>query len=354
MVIKKQVEKKSKVQEYDSESESEIEYHYNDDDDDDNDSSVEDNDSDDSETENSENEEIATAKQTHKRKKFKSPKLERFANSGSDDDDDDDYVDDDDDDVANDASSEGDNEEDDDNTMTDQPRKKKRKMSKLEKATDSEDDTESEDDDDNESEKEEEEEEEVTTRKGFANVLSNILSKKTVSSKKVILAQGKTDREIKKLKESKLPQEDKDLKEPFLTAQELEEKKLMRKLWLEKGKVKPNALEKNHERELKMIATRGVVQLFNAVKRQQKMVNENLSSVSSERKKDMVIESMNKKSFINLLQNTKVDVSLGPTEKETPKAKEPERKIWSVLQDDFVIGTGKMKDWDKQESLDAL
>lgn len=172
---------------------------------------MEDNDSDDSETEN---EEIATAKQTHKRKKFKSPKLERFANSGTDDDD-----------VANDASSEGDNEEDDDNTITDQPRKKKRKMSKLERDTDSEDDTESKDDedDDNESEKEEE----VTARKGFANVLSNILSKKTVSSKKVILAQGKTDREIMKLKESKLPQEDKDVKEPSLTAQELEEKKLM-------------------------------------------------------------------------------------------------------------------------------
>lgn len=339
MGIKKQVEKKSKVQEDDSESESEIEYHYNDDD---NDSSVEDNNSDDSETEN---EEIATAKQTHKRKKFKSPKLERFASSGSDDDEDD---------VANDASSEGDNEEDDDNTMTDQPRKKKRKISKPERATDSEDDTESEDDEECDNESEKEEEEEVTARKGFASVLSKILSKKTVSSQKVILAQGKTDREIKKLKESKLPQEDEDLKEPSLTAQELEEKKLMRKLWLEKGKVKPNALEKNHERELKMIATRGVVQLFNAVKRQQKMVNDNLSSVSSERKKDMVIESMNKKSFINLLQNTKVDVSLGPAEKETPKAKEPERKIWSVLQDDFVIGTGKMKDWDKQENVDAF
>lgn len=52
------------------------------------------------------------------------------------------------------------------------------------------------------------------------------------------------------------------------------------------------------------------MQLFNAVRKQQKSVEEKLSAAgSSERKRSKVLESVTKGAFLDLLRGTKVNVS---------------------------------------------
>ena len=59
---------------------------------------------------------------------------------------------------------------------------------------------------------------------------------------------------------------------------------------------------------LSRLQNRGVVQLFNAVKRQQKDIEEKLSS-SSESKKEKIIKSINKGSFLDILKGTAIDAN---------------------------------------------
>ena len=64
-----------------------------------------------------------------------------------------------------------------------------------------------------------------------------------------------------------------------------------------------------------MIISRGVVQLFNAVRSQQKVIEENLSSAGpTESKKAKAMEKMTKGKFLDLLKGTTVNVG-----KEEPK-----------------------------------
>lgn len=50
---------------------------------------------------------------------------------------------------------------------------------------------------------------------------------------------------------------------------------------------------------------RGVVQLFNAVRKQQKVLEEQIQQVgSSERKKDKVMEGMTRDKFLSILKGT--------------------------------------------------
>ncbi len=51
-----------------------------------------------------------------------------------------------------------------------------------------------------------------------------------------------------------------------------------------------------------------MVQLFNAVKRQQKDIEEKLSS-ATESKKDKIIKSIDKGSFLDILKSTSTDAS---------------------------------------------
>uniref|UniRef100_H2XX34 RRP15-like protein n=1 Tax=Ciona intestinalis TaxID=7719 RepID=H2XX34_CIOIN len=94
--------------------------------------------------------------------------------------------------------------------------------------------------------------------------------------------------------------------------------------------VKPNVLEKDYERSLQKVATRGVVQLFNAVKKHQKQMEEKLKSVTTESKKEKVIQDVDKGKFLDMLKDDEED-----------------KPCWSVLRDDFLLGNN-MKDWDKE------
>ncbi|XP_039281452.1 RRP15-like protein [Nilaparvata lugens] len=113
-----------------------------------------------------------------------------------------------------------------------------------------------------------------------------------------------------------------------------------------KGRFKPSILEKDREKILCRIATKGVVQLFNAVRDQQKTIEKKIKTAgSSDSKQEKVLKSVNKTEFLNTLMK--------PTKSQLvpPKVEEPaiDESQWSVLRDDFMMST-KLKDWDKGET----
>ncbi|CAH1711872.1 RRP15-like protein [Aphis gossypii] len=103
------------------------------------------------------------------------------------------------------------------------------------------------------------------------------------------------------------------------------------------GRQKPSVSDRVKEKNLSKIATKGVVQLFNLVKQQQRTVEKKLKNVGpSILKQDKVLESLDKKSFIDSIDHRKENHESG----------------WDVLRDDFMGGT-KIKDWDKQIENDS-
>ena len=58
---------------------------------------------------------------------------------------------------------------------------------------------------------------------------------------------------------------------------------------------------------------RGVIQLFNAVKKQQKLVEEKLKEAgSSVRRRDTALQTMTKGKFLDVLRNTATNVKIEP------------------------------------------
>jgi hypothetical protein len=116
----------------------------------------------------------------------------------------------------------------------------------------------------------------------------------------------------------------------------------------------------DRERTFKKIATRGVVQLFNAVKSQQNTLETKLQSTKLESKRDEIIRSSdNKKNFLENLMSgprarseiidkgvkkEKMNYSSGDDDDDDDEVKESN---WSALRDDFM--TGKKVGWDKDD-----
>ena len=119
------------------------------------------------------------------------------------------------------------------------------------------------------------------------------------------------------------------------------------------GRVKPDITKRAKEKAFSKIATRGVVQLFNAVREQQKDVRQKLKEAGSSRKREKVLENLDKDGFLAVLDGKKP--SSGPSAAKKPKTelKEEEEEedeedvTWSALKHDFMLGA-KMKDWDKE------
>lgn len=191
----------------------------------------------------------------------------------------------------------------------------------------------------------ENDENETESKAGLADAMAKILSKSIPKHKQVILAKGTTDRQLqtkrKKSEEKEGKHEDKA---------SLEKKKL----WEEMGRVKPDPLERDKERALQRIAQRGVVQLFNAVRKQQKIITEQLEDAGpTETKKAKVLGKMTKGKFLDLLKGQNVASSGTATKikKEIKQEKlsddEEGTKKWDILREDFMMGAS-MKDWDKE------
>lgn len=119
-------------------------------------------------------------------------------------------------------------------------------------------------------------------------------------------------------------------------------------------RVKPDVVkDKETERNLQRIATRGVVQLFNAVQKHQKNVDEKVKEAGgSIRKRAKLISSVSKKDFISVLRGMDGSASEKNSAGKNSKAKQTEAKSeegpgWTILRDDFMMGAS-MKDWDKE------
>ncbi|XP_026150064.1 RRP15-like protein isoform X2 [Mastacembelus armatus] len=175
---------------------------------------------------------------------------------------------------------------------------------------------------------------------GWAEAMAKILGKQTPESKSSILVKNKELDKTKKREKQ----------------EQLEKKKQAdkRRAWEIMCREKPDIVkDRETERALQRIATRGVVQLFNAVRKHQKTVDDRVKKVGgSDRKKAKILSSVSKKDFISVLRRTEGDTDR--TEKNIAVAAE-EKPAWSVLREDFMMGT-TMKDWDKdsdREDVDA-
>ncbi|KAF7254001.1 RRP15-like protein [Varanus komodoensis] len=179
-----------------------------------------------------------------------------------------------------------------------------------------------------------------TGNAGWADAMAKVLNKKVPTSKPTILIKNKArDAEREKEKQERLERR-----------KQLDKKRE----WEMMCRVKPDvAKDREPERNLQRIATRGVVQLFNAVRKHQKNVDEKVKEAGvSNRKRAKLISSVSKKDFINVLrgmEGTEVEQnssrkSLKSTQVES---KSEEGPAWSILRDDFMMGAS-MKDWDKE------
>ncbi|XP_069464682.1 RRP15-like protein [Ambystoma mexicanum] len=179
---------------------------------------------------------------------------------------------------------------------------------------------------------------------GWADAMAKILNKKTPDSKPIIL-----------LKNKKLQQEkEKEQQEKLEKRRQLDKKRE----WEMMCRVKPDVVkDRETERNLQRIATRGVVQLFNAVRKHQSNIDEKVKQAGrSESKRAKLISSVSKRDFINVLRGKEQSKALQSETKRTPKSKTITVKSeagpeWNILRDDFMMGAS-MKDWDKKSDDD--
>ncbi|GFR84209.1 RRP15-like protein [Elysia marginata] len=187
-------------------------------------------------------------------------------------------------------------------------------------------------------------------KSGMASVVARILSKDVSKSNRVLLAKGKTDKEIlsdiskrkKQREKDDLDKED-DVSPQGRSRKEYLVKEEKRKLWESMGRKMPSILDNPREAKLRKLATQGMVQLFRSVNEHQKVMKEKLSTVgASEIKKDRVMAGFTKGKFLDLLKGKN-----GP-EKKLQDDHDRGAK-WKILQDDYMMGAS-MKDWDKEDS----
>ncbi|XP_063690265.1 RRP15-like protein [Bolinopsis microptera] len=118
---------------------------------------------------------------------------------------------------------------------------------------------------------------------------------------------------------------------------ELIEKKKAKRDILEMGRLDSSSTDVINERKLSKVATKGIIQLFNAVKQHQKDVDSKLKKVKTEAARDKIHQSVTTGSFLDLVRP-----------KNNPVEKSEEDKKWNVLKDDFMMNN-KVKDWKKTD-----
>jgi len=119
---------------------------------------------------------------------------------------------------------------------------------------------------------------------------------------------------------------------------EQRKKRKQKRKWEEMARVKPTALDRNYESSLRKIATKGIIQLFNAVQMQRKDTNTQLKKAKTVGKKEKVMKGVTKETFMEMLES----------ETSARKDEEKEKKQPEWIRDDFMK-PGKMQDWDKDD-----
>ncbi|XP_054637792.1 RRP15-like protein [Dunckerocampus dactyliophorus] len=176
---------------------------------------------------------------------------------------------------------------------------------------------------------------------GWAQAMAKILGKQTPMKKPTILAKNT---EIDNVKA-------KERQEQLERRNQIDKKRK----WEMMCREKPNLVtDREAERALQRIATRGVVQLFNAVRSHQKNVDDKVKKEAggSERKKAKILSSISKKDFIDVLRKTEGGSSITVKEEKNSAPDVEEKPAWSVLRDDYMMGA-TMKDWDKHSDEEA-
>lgn len=200
---------------------------------------------------------------------------------------------------------------------------------------------------------------------GWADSIAKILkTNKPKKKKTLVLSKAKklTD-PIKKVKTEKYEiatldgqiKKEQTVVEEKITSSERPPKKKRREL--PNLRVKPNILEKDRERTLQKIATKGVVQLFNAVKMQQKDISKKIEEAGPlEVRKEKVLKNIDKRAFLDVLMGEKSSTldekmqsqNIIDKQKGTIINKNNESEpTWNILRDDFMM-SAKLKDWDKE------
>ncbi|CAH1637828.1 unnamed protein product [Spodoptera littoralis] len=201
----------------------------------------------------------------------------------------------------------------------------------------------------------------LVTNEGWADSVAKILgSTKPKNKKTLVLSRAKKHSEIVKAVKEEKPAfevigDETEEKKPVVLKKEAEvSEPPAKKVKHEKPsiRVKPNILEKDRERILTKIATKGVVQLFNAVRNQQKTIEKEMDRNDlSEGKKEKILKKFDKRAFLDTLMGQSKSVIVDEEAKVAKsEVKDEDKPKWSALRDDFMMGA-KMKDWDK-ESVD--
>lgn len=194
------------------------------------------------------------------------------------------------------------------------------------------------------------EESEKIANEGWADSLAKILgSSKPKNKKTLVLSRAKKhSEEVKSEKEKKPdfevigkeeqvdPSSVTDATEPVAKKKKLEKPSI---------RVKPTILEKDREKILSKIATKGVVQLFNAVRNQQKSIEKQIDRKDlTETKKEKILKKFDKRTFLDtLMGNTKSVV----VDDQAKVKKDENAPKWKALREDYML-SAKMKDWDKE------
>ena len=200
------------------------------------------------------------------------------------------------------------------------------------------------DGDDENAEDSENENEENEQMSGWADAMAKVLStgKNSKSTAPLLLSKAKKDSVTDPKDQDSKPREKASVRR--LKKKELEEV----------GRKRPNIVkDRLKEKRLSKVATRGVVQLFNAVREQQKTLKTQLNKAGgSTFKRDKVYQNLNKESFLEVLtgkKNSKINGEQKVNGDVKPKLEiksEDQEGSWSVLKDDYMMGA-KLKDWDK-------
>lgn len=192
----------------------------------------------------------------------------------------------------------------------------------------------------------------------WADSIAKILrTSKPKGKKTVVLSKSKKISDIKstKLKDVGFEIESKDGQVKRENVEESDDERdkpfKKKKKDLPMLRVKPDILNKDRERLLSKIATKGVVQLFNAVKKQQKDIDSKLKNAGSlEVKRDKILQDIDKREFLNVLMGSKLTGRSEVKREKKPVLKnetDDKGPTWKVLRDDFMM-SANMKDWDKQ------
>ncbi|XP_061396964.1 RRP15-like protein [Musca vetustissima] len=201
---------------------------------------------------------------------------------------------------------------------------------------------------------------------GWADSIAKVLSTSKPKTKKtLVLSRAKKIKpdDKKKAEEDYGFEIDGEIKKEEIkkeVKEEPEDVKPPRNLKLEL-RVKPSWKDIERERALRKVATKGVVQLFNAVRIQQKDLQHQLEEAGPlDSRREAVLKNIDKRKFLDVLmggKRAKSEAVDNAVKNENDDSSDEEydnkkkKSEWSVLQDDFMTNK-KNKHWDEEDEDD--